>query len=123
MECLKPLQESGSLWSRYKAEMHGLTVIEQSYGFCAFTEAQDSIFIDEFYVVPEHRQTGFGKTLLNQVKTAARIAGKRHITSTVSLGSKTASLSLLAQLHVGFQVVRAENNSLLLKLYVGDANG
>lgn len=112
-----------SLWAQYKAEMHGLTVLEVPWGFCAFVEAPDSIFIDEFYVVREQRREGRGKELLEHIKVAAIKSGKQFLTSTVNLSSKTAQVSLAAQLAVGFYVVRANNDSLLLKLDVGSIHG
>jgi len=112
-----------SLWAHYKTEMHGLTVIEEPWGFCAFCEAPDSIFIDEFYVIPEHRKSGLGRELLGRIKMFAHKSGKKLLSSTVTLNSNTANLSLLAQLSVGFRVVRAENNALLLHLSLEDGNG
>ncbi len=112
-----------SLWASYKLESLGLHTIELDWGLASYCLGNDCLFIDEFYIRPDFRRNGYGRKLLEMIKSVAIEAGKPSIRSTVSLNNKTSVLSLQAQLAGGFVPIKAENGMILLSLELGGISG
>lgn len=104
-----------SLWADYRAEVSDSHFIEEDYGFIAYSFVQDSVLIEELYVIPEKRRGGLGLSLFHRVEECARAAGKTQSLACVRLDSKVATESLKTHLGVGFVLLASENGIIWLK--------
>ena len=70
-------------------EIHGSTAGYGVLSYCyGFEHGGPETFIEDIYVVPQHRGRGFGQTLLKALEEAARAAGRRAIHLEVMPGNR-----------------------------------
>lgn len=109
-----------SLWSDYIAELSGGTrrFIEKDWGFVSYSYpswAQDSIFVEDMYIVPAERSSGRGSDLLEEVCEIGRLAGKRFVLANVEIDTEICVGALRAQLAVGLVPIGANNGKIMLR--------
>ena len=106
-----------SLFAAYYKERSGGSVLEAPcVGFVAYrvipgtTEA----FIDEIYIAPEHRMTGSGSALLNEVAEKVKALGMKHLTCSISPAARNSSQALAAAIQYGFKLHSTGVNEVFL---------
>lgn len=104
-----------SMWVDYIRECGILEIIEEDYGWVTFHgEPAGFVFINDMYVVPEKRDSGYGKKLLERVFAWALERGYTWVTTTVHTSNKNATVAVAAALACGFYITPSGNKDLIL---------
>ena len=110
---------SETLYAQYLKERQEAEILENENGFIIYKINQDECFIIDMFIRPEIRGLGQGNDLVRHLKQIAIANGCKAITANIHLADKNANKTLLAGLHAGFKVIRAENNILLICMDAG----
>lgn len=80
MAALQPLLQPGDAGRVWVVELAGATIgyVALCFGYSIEFGGRDA-FVDEMYLVPEHRGTGIGTAVLNTVAARARELGARAL--------------------------------------------
>lgn len=108
-----------SLWADYHEETEGHETLETADGFIRYSFAPPVCQIHDLYVVPAKRQTRVAWVLADAVSKLAKDKGMTHLWSRVWCASRTADAALKANLAYGFQVMNAENGSIIMMKELG----
>lgn len=103
------------LYKRYIEEMHpGKTVYQDDIGFAVYWIRQlgdaKEVYIEDIYVLPEHRRNGGTKHLSGKVAEIAKENGCTYMTGTVVPSANHAMISLKMMLSNEFVLWRATEN-------------
>lgn len=93
-----------SMFSDYKAEREGKSMIESDHGFAIYSFHDDCCYIADIYVVPSHRRTGLGSQMADQIAGLAKEKKCRKLLGSVSASANGCHDSLLALLAYGFRL-------------------
>lgn len=102
-----------SMYAAYKQEFENVfTVYEPEIGFANFKfENENSIYVQEVYVKPEHRGKRWAAKLTDACLKNAKILNKNidKIYTTVGIGGNTVDSSLRAITEYGFKLLSADS--------------
>ncbi len=101
-----------SLFAQYSEERFSSQTIEESWGFITFRLSGEICMIQDQFIIPEERGTGRGKKLLEQA--AQMVPEAKHFWSQVCISDSGANETLQKALHIGFQMIKAEENRIIL---------
>ena len=110
---------SETLYAEYLKERQEAEILENESGFIIYKLTDGECFIIDMFIRPEIRGLGEGHSLVKNLKQIAIASGCKAITANIHLADKNANKTLLAGLHTGFKVVRADQNILLIYMDVG----
>lgn len=103
-----------SLWSSYLNECGLIEIIEEDHGFIMFYAEGECLFINDMYVIPEKRQSGYGTSLVERAIAWGRDQGCTYVTTTIHSRSKCASEALKGALAIGFRVATSPRPELIM---------
>lgn len=102
------------MWLDYLKERFGYSSLVEEYGFASYTLELGTLFLQEIYIKPEFRRTGKGRELLQKLE----LIGKEHqctrFWAQIWTNDSCCNQTLKASLGVGFKVVDANNNRMVL---------
>lgn len=105
-----------TLYSKYIKERLGHEIIENDSGFIVFKVNGKEVFIVDMYVRQGMRKNGLGSDLIKNLTGIATFHKAEVITANIHLFDKNANNTLMAALKVGFKVIQADQNILLIAL-------
>lgn len=103
-----------SLYAKYIHERLGKSILERPEGFVTYSFLGDSMYIEDIFVLPEHRRSGVGTELANAVIDIAKSKGYNKIIGTVLPTANGSTDSLKALLWYGFQLHSLNGNLIVL---------
>lgn len=108
-----------SLWADYITELRYGTCkfIEYPWGFISYSvpEGGDCIFLEDIYIVPEHRDAARAYRLLSEVNAIGLELNKVNSVFIVRVDTPEASKNLRMYIAMGFTVSAADAGSIWLK--------
>lgn len=107
-----------SLFGQYISETRDLKIVESEKGFATYSVIGKECYIEDIYVAPEHRFSGYGTQLADQIKKIALEAGCTHIFGTTNCRFKDPDASLKAMLAYGFKISKVFNDIILLRMEI-----
>lgn len=99
-----------SLFREYIRELAGKDVLETEYGFCSYKITHDECYLEDVYVIPSKRKSGYGSSLANKVIDLARDRGCKWVTTSISSENCNPHPSLLAILGFGMKLKKIDKN-------------
>ena len=108
---------SKSLYAHYYEERRGGQVLEAPcIGFVAYRiiPEQSEVFLDEVFVMPEHRKSGAGSALLNEVAERARAQGVKLMGCSISPAARGSSEAMAAAIAYGFRLLSTGPSEIFL---------
>lgn len=104
-----------SLHSQYLKEIINKDVIELAEGFAVYSFSNDSCYIEEIFVLKEHRATGIASHLADKISDIAKQKGCTKLLGSVIPSAKNATTSLRVLLAYGFELNSSTNNFILME--------
>lgn len=101
-------------WARYLNERYGHESIEEDWGFVTYKIVPPFIALEDLYIVPEQRQRGAGTKALKKIEDIGRAHQATHVWAQVQLMDRGSTESMKAILAVGFKMIEAQNNRIVL---------
>lgn len=109
-----------SPFALYQKERFGLETIEEDGAFLVYGFKSPALSIEDIFVPQEKRALGLGKKLFEEVRKKGIEAGLTLIWTQVQVHSQTCTLALTVALKEGFQVLAANERSIILTREIGD---
>lgn len=98
-----------SIYAQYAKERAGRDTLEDSFGFATYTIYKDHVYIEDVFVLPEHRKSGkCGGYVMEICKRALEVGVNKVVTSVspVAVGSTESLKTVLA---LGFSLLSSTN--------------
>lgn len=102
-----------SLYSDYYAERLGKSVLEVPQGFAVYKIEEDFVYIEEIYVVKEHRKSGVAKDMADAIAHVAKLEGAKRMFGSVSVNAKNATTSMKVLLAYGLEVSHLKDDLIV----------
>lgn len=110
------------LYDQYLSEREGNKSIflnPQGLGFAIY-QIQDSIcYIEDIFVLPEHRKFGIATEMAKSIEELALEQGCKELRGSVVPDARGAHASLLTLLAYGFTLIASSNNFILFSKQIG----
>lgn len=103
-----------NLYKLYVKERLDQEVIEMDHGFITYKINDNEVFIQDMFVRDGYRKQHFGKTLVDRVEEIARENNKKYVTATILPSAGGATVSLLGALSIGFKLIGADKNCVII---------
>lgn len=103
-----------TVYAQYVKERSNADILEDESGFIVYTISNGECFIHEMSVRQVVRGQGYGKSLIADLEKIAKENKCEAITANVHLWDKGAANTLTAAFKTGFELGRAENNTILI---------
>lgn len=103
------------MWKSYLKEREGSEVLEFEHGFAVVRELVDCLYLQDIYVKPEHRNSGYGRKILAVVEDAAKDMGFKYVLGSCSPKAEGSTASLQAILACGFELSDCEKDIIYLR--------
>ena len=111
---LESCYDSHGMWKSYLKERENAEVIELEHGFAIIRPMADALYLQDIYVIPEQRQTGYGRKLLEVAEVRAKELGYSKILGSCSPGASGSTVSLKAILACGFELHSSDKDIIYL---------
>ena len=105
-----------SLYFSYIKESRGLDCVSGQNGFVTFKINGEECYIEDIYIVDEHRKSGIGSNLMDKVVIRAKEKGCKFLSATVGCRITNPEVSLMSCFGYGFKILAAANDIILLKM-------
>ena len=96
-----------SLFANYRKERLGKDTLESPIGFATFEFADDVVYIEDIYVIPEHRKSGEASRLADRICDIARDRGCKRVMGSVAPQANGATESCKVLLAYGFKIFKS----------------
>lgn len=103
-----------TLYAKYLTERNNTNILENETGFVAYIINNSDCFIADMFINKENRASGKARALICQLEEIALKNSCEKITGNIHLWDSGASNTLLAALNIGFNIIRADQNILLI---------
>ena len=103
----------------YVKERNGWEVIQNDHGFICYSITEQMVCIEELFIEKVYRQSKIGKTLVDLVCEKAQEKGFTHLYGVIHTNALTADVAMLGALKIGFSIIRAEGNKIIIAKKVG----
>ena len=113
------MTHADSLYFNYIAEREGLSVIAENDAFLTYRILGEECFIANMFIEPTKRASGLCRTLIEKLSAIAKPKGVTFISATIQLNDSHATKTLIAAFGVGFELVRANQNVLIINKKLG----
>lgn len=108
------------MWKSYLKEREGSEVLELEHGFAVIRQLNDCLYLQDIYVKPEHRGTGYGRKILEIVEATAKEMGYKFVLGSCSPKAEGSTVSLKAILACGFELYDCDRDIIYLKKALKD---
>lgn len=114
-----------SLYAEYMSERGGFSVLlaDDGEGFIAYKIRGDECFIHDFFVSRASRRKLRGALLLQALEDKAREEGCTYLSGNIWVKAPNSSGVIAAALRVGFEIIEANNNGVLVQKSLGVSHG
>jgi len=102
-----------SLFSQYIQQREGKSIIETDIGFATYSFTNDSVYIEDIFVVEEHRDSGEASKMADAIVAEAKERGCKKLYGSVSPSARGSTSSLKVLLAYGFKLESASNNFIV----------
>jgi hypothetical protein len=107
------------MFIEYMKEEYGKETIVTEYGFCCYILNKNAgeLFFSDFYIKPEFRTTIEGKKLFKSLIEIAKNNNCKVVSGIVSVGVKGSdrvAKILRCYLGLGFEILKADGNQILI---------
>lgn len=99
-----------SMFYNYTKERAVKDIVENDMGFATFVFNGAECYIEDIYVVPEHRCKGAASKLADIIASVAKDRGCKYLTGSVVPSAKGSTESLKVLLAYGFKLLKSEPN-------------
>lgn len=99
-----------SLYGEYIKERVGKEIVESDKGFATYSYVDNGCYIEDIYVIPEHRRSGEAARLADEVAHTAKAKGLQKLFGSVVPSAKGSTSSLKVLLSYGFKLLSADKN-------------
>jgi GNAT superfamily N-acetyltransferase len=106
----------GSPWAHYIAERENAEVYETSKGFAVYTITAQTIYIQDIWVHPEHRNKHVATNIADAVVVIAIERGCTQMVGSVCPTAKNAHQSLQILLSYGMRLMSSQNNIIFFSM-------
>lgn len=103
-----------SMYSDYLKERENAEILQLEHGFAVVRQLPDCLYLQDIYVVPEKRKSGYGKHILEIVQQTAKDMGYSKILGSCSPSANGSTVSLKAILACGFMLQSSEKDIIYL---------
>ncbi len=103
-----------SLYAHYIAEREGKQILERPEGFATYSINAPECYIEDIYVLPEHRKSGVAAKLADVIAEEAKARGCTYLLGTVMPSAQGSTASLKVLLAYGFKLAKAETNAIYM---------
>ena len=104
-----------TLFGQYLTELCGKNIIESDIGFITYSFLEDSVYIEDLFVLPDHRKTSEASKMADEVSEIARSKGYKKLMGSVIPANKNSTESLKVLLAYGFKLDSSTTNFILMK--------
>lgn len=102
------------MYAKYLKEREGSEIVEKVEGFMVLKFLEDSVYLQDIYVLPEFRKQGMGRKMLEELEILARDAGFSSIVGSCCPTANGSTESLKAILACGFKLRNCEKDIIFL---------
>ncbi len=110
----KVCYNAAPMWKAYIKEREGAEILELEHGFAIVRPLQDCLYLQDIYVVPEMRKTGYGRQILEIVEETATKMGFDKVLGSCSPGAAGSTVSIKAILACGFELESSDKDIIYL---------
>ncbi len=103
-------KQAPSLYAQYVKERLGKDVIETEFGFATIHVTNTVFYIEDIFVLKEHRKDGHAQKLANEAIEWAKRMGFKKVLGSVNLEAKNFEYSMKVMSLFGFKPCRAQSN-------------
>lgn len=104
-----------SQFADYKWEREGKIVLEGRYGFASYSIDKEYVYIEDIFVIPRQRQSGYASRLANGIARIAKKKGCKYMLGSVSPNSKGSHASMLVLIAYGMKLLSSDRNIIYFK--------
>ncbi len=105
-----------SFYADYLKERTNDNILETEQGYATYRFlSEKQVYIIDIYVDPAHRKKGIAAKMADAIAGEAKSVGCTEMIGTVNPTAKGSKESLLVLFAYGMELVRAENNVIVLK--------
>lgn len=99
-----------SMFSDYIRERGKKNIIENDKGFATYILSGDSCYIEDIYIVPEHRHSGEAARIADVISGVAKASGCRFLLGSVVPSAHGSTDSCKVLFAYGLRLVSATND-------------
>lgn len=99
-----------SLYAQYIEERANKYILETEIGFATFSYGPEHVYLEDVYIVPEHRNLKNASKFADEVALIAKEQGKKQLISSVCPQANGSTTSLKVLLGYGFELLNSDNN-------------
>jgi GNAT superfamily N-acetyltransferase len=108
-----------SLYAQYIQEREGKSILESDKGYATYSFTDDGCYIEDIFVIKEHRKSGEAARLADQIVEIARQKGCKKLYGSISPSANGSTASLKVLLSYGFRLSSSANNFILFVMDIG----
>ena len=114
-----------TLFARYRMEREGGHTLEKEHGFATYLMGPEECYIQDIYVLPEHRKGGLAAEMADEIAEIGRDQGCTVLTGSVDVRTKRSTDSLKVLLAYGMFLSEVRGNMIIMSkdLQGGNASG
>jgi GNAT superfamily N-acetyltransferase len=112
-----------NLYFEYIKEREGTEGIQFNDGFITYRIVDDECYIADMFVKKESRQSGIASKMISKIEEIAKEKNCKSISANIWATDKGNRRTLSGALKLGFEVVGAKNDCLILLKTLGGENG
>lgn len=101
-----------SLWAQYKMERENKHVLETEYGFVVYYYVNDSVYLEDIYVLPQFRKTRVASELADKVAIIAKESECKSMIGSVATWDKNATKNIEILIKYGMKFNSSNENML-----------
>lgn len=102
--------EELSNYGKYIQERENKYIVEDSNGFATFSYLENSVYIEEIYVIPEKRKENIASSYADKIAKLAKQNGYDKLLGSVDPKANKATISLKVLLGYGFSLLDMDQN-------------
>lgn len=110
MQC--PKCDSLDLFGKYVKEREGAVLLKHEHGFAIYKDQGDFGYLQDVYVLPDYRQTGIGRELMQTALKMAKKSNKIALLTSTDTNANGATESAIAILKTGFKILKTEDSMI-----------
>ncbi len=105
-----------SLYSKYVTERTNKQILETEYGFATYNFPDaTTVYIEDIYVLPEHRKSGLAAAIANEIVVIAKEKGCTQILGSVVPTANNSTDSLKVLLAYGMKLRNCSNDFIVFQ--------
>ena len=104
-----------SLYAQYIKERLNKNIIETEDAFVVYSYENDHVYIEDIYVIPEHRKSGIASILANMIADEAKEKGIKKMLGSVVPSANGSTSSVKVLLAYGMKVKSSINDFIVFE--------